>query len=81
MHGAGGAGLASFSLGDPLQEGPCGSGRELDLLPEVWLRRSTELGVCVERASSLAGTGYLWDFGWGMGEGDGAGERLCSPPN
>ena len=23
-------------------------------------------------------TGSLWDFGWGMGEGDGAGERLCS---
>ena len=44
--GAGGAGLARFSLGDPLQEGPCGSRRESDLLPEVWLRRSTELGVC-----------------------------------
>ena len=33
------------------------------------------------QASSLAGTGSLWDFGWGMGEGDGAGERLCSPPS
>ena len=33
--GAGGAGLALFSLGDPLQEGPCGSGRESDPLPEV----------------------------------------------
>ena len=26
--GAGGAGLARFSLGDPLQEGPCGSGSQ-----------------------------------------------------
>ena len=33
------------------------------------------------RASSLEGTGSLWDFGWGMGEGDGSGERLCSPPS
>ena len=81
MHGAGGAGLDRFSLGDPLQEGPCGSGRESDPLLEVWLRRSTELGVCAEGASSLAGTGSLWDFGWGMGEGDGTGERLCSLPN
>ena len=24
-------------------------------------------------------TGSLWDFGWGMGEGDGAGRHLCSP--
>ena len=55
--------------------------RESDQLLEFWLRRSTELGVCVEQASSLAGTGSLWDFGWGMGEGDGAGERLCSQPN
>ena len=38
-----------------------------------------QLGVCLERASSLAGTGSLWDFGWGMGEGDVAGKRLCSP--
>ena len=36
------------------------------------------------QASSLAGTGSLWDFGWGMGEGDegdGAGECLCSSPS
>ena len=45
---------------------------------EGWIRRSTELGV---RASSLTGTGSLWDFGWGMGEGDGSGEHLCSPPS
>ena len=38
-------------------------------------------GVCVVQASSLTGIGSLWDFGWGMGEGDGAGERLCSPPS
>ena len=39
------------------------------------------LGVCEVQASSLAGTGSLWDFGWGMGEGDGAGKHLCSPPS
>ena len=43
--------------------------------------QSTALGVCVVQASSLAGTGSLWDFGWGLGGGDGAGERLCFPPN
>ena len=36
---------------------------------------------CAVQASSLAGTGSLWDFGWGMGEGNGAGERLCFPPS
>ena len=71
--GAREAGLAGFSLGDPFQEGSCGSGRESDLLLEGWLCRSTALGDCTEQASSLAGTGSLWDFGWGMGEGDGAG--------
>ena len=77
--GAGGAGLASFSFGDPLREGPCGSGRESDLSPEGWIRRSTALSVCEVQASFLAGTGSLWYFAWGMGEGDGAGECLCSP--
>ena len=51
--------------------------------PEGWIHRSTVLGVCAVhvQASSLTGTGSLWDFGWGMGEGDGAGEHLCSPPS
>ena len=40
----------------------------------------TALGVCTVQASFLEGTGSLWDFGWGMGEGDGAGKCLCSPP-
>ena len=78
--GAGGAGSACLSFGDPLQEGPCGSGRE-SVPQEGWIHRSTALGVCEVQASSLTGTGSLWDFGWGMGEGDGAGERLCSPPS
>ena len=76
--GAAGAGSARFSLGDPLQEGPFSTGRESDLLLEVWIRRSTALGVCAVQASSLAGTGSLLDFGWEMGEGDGAGECLSS---
>ena len=79
--GAGGAGSAHFSFSDPLWEGPCGSGRESDPPPEVWICRSPALGVCTVPASSLAGTGSLWDFGWGMGKGDGAGEGLCSPPS
>ena len=78
--GAGGAGSACFSFRDPLREGPCGTRRESDPL-EGWIRRSTGLGVCVVRASSLVGTGSLWDFGCEMGAGDGAGECLCSPPS
>ena len=39
------------------------------------------LGVCMVQAISLAGTGFLWDLGWGMGEEDGDGQRLCSLPN
>ena len=53
---------------------------------EGWLHRSTALGVCAEQASFLAGTGSLWDFGRGMGEGDGASSafvpcqtNLCRP--
>ena len=79
--GAGGAGSARFSLGDPLREGLCGTGRESDPLPEGWIRRSTALGVRKVQASALAGTSSLWDFGWSMGEGDGAVERLCSLSN
>ena len=37
--------------------------------------------VCTVQASSVMGTGFLWDFGWGMGEGDGASQRLCSLPS
>ena len=77
--GAGGVGSASFSFGDPLLEWTCRTRRESDPL-EGWIHRSTALDVCRVQASSLAGTGCLWDFGWGMGEGDGAGEHLCSPP-
>ena len=65
--GAGGSGSVRFSFGDLLQEGPCSTGRESDLPPEGWICRSTVLGVCAVQASSLAGTGSLWDFGWGMG--------------
>ena len=72
--------LFRFSFGDPLREGPRGTGRESDP-PEGWIRRSTAFGVCWVQASSLAGTSSLWDFGWEMGKGDGAGERLCSPPS
>ena len=55
-------------------------GRQADP-SEGWIHRSTALGVCMVQASSVMGTGSLWDFGWGMREGDGAGERLRSRPN
>ena len=82
----GGAGSVRFSFRDLLREGPCSTRRESGGVarrdpPEGWIRRSTALGFCVVQASSLAGTGSLWDFGWGMGEGDGAGEHLCSLPS
>ena len=31
------------------------------------------------QASLVTGTGSLWSFGWGMGEGNGACQHLCSP--
>ena len=35
---------------------------------------------CLRRASKFPGRNWFpLDFGWGMGEGDGAEERLCSP--
>ena len=63
--GVGRAGSAGFSFGDSIWEGPCSSGRESDLPPEGWIRRSTALGVCTVQASSLTRTSSLWDFGWG----------------
>ena len=79
--GAGRACSARFSFGDLPPEGPCGTGSESDPPLEGWICRSTVLGVCTVQASSLTGTSSLWDFGWGMGEGDGAGECVCFPPS
>ena len=79
--GAGEAGSAHFSFSDPLWKGPWGNSKESAPQLEVWVRSSTALGVCVVQASSLARTGFLWDFGWGMGEGDGVGEYIFSQPN
>ena len=39
------------------------------------------VGHLLGQASSVTVTGSLWNFGWGMGEGDGAGQCLCSLPN
>ena len=38
---------------------------------------------CLLGASKFFDGNYhsLRDFGWGMGEGDGAGKSLCSPPS
>ena len=78
--GAGGAGLACFAVGGPLWEGPCSARREAGPW-EGWIYRSTALGVCAMQASLVMGTGSLWNFSWGMGEGDDAGQRFCSPPS
>ena len=76
--GAGGAGSAPLAIGGSLQEGPCSTGREAGPL-EGWIHRSTALGVCVVQASLVMGTGSLWNFVSGVGEGDGACQCLCSP--
>ena len=60
--GAGGAGLAHFAIGGPLQEGPCRTGMEAGLLEE-WIHRITALGICEVQANLVMGTGSLWNFG------------------
>ena len=77
--GVGGAGSAHFAFGGPLWEGPCSTRREADP-SEGWICRSTALGVCSVQAISVMGTGFLWDFGWGMGEGDGQGRQSFPAP-
>ena len=74
-----GAGGAGFAISGPLREGTCSTRREAGP-SEGWIHRSTALGVGVVQASSVTETGSLWDFSWGMGEGDGVGQCLCSPP-
>ena len=76
--GAGGAGLACFVVSGPLREGPCSTRREAGP-SEGWIHRNIALGVCVVQASLVTGTGSLWNFGWGMGDGNGACQHLCSP--
>ena len=76
--GAEGACLTSFAIGGPLREVTCSSGREAGP-SEGLIHRSTAWGVCVVQASLVMRTGSLWNFGWGMGEGDGTCQRLCSP--
>ena len=78
--GAGGAGLASFAMGGPLGEGPCSTRRET-APSEGWIHRSTVLGVCAVQARSVTGTGSLWGFSCGMGEGDGTSQSICYPPS
>ena len=76
--GAGGADSVCFAFGGLLWVGPCSTGTRREADPsEGWIHRSKAL----VQASSVRGNGSLWDFGWGMGEGDGASQRLCSPPS
>ena len=74
--GAGGVGLAHFAVGGPLWEGPCSTRMEADP-SEGWIHKSTALCVSMVQASSVMGTGSLWDFSWGMGQGDGVSQCLC----
>ena len=76
--GTRGARLACFAISGPLQEGPCSTRREADL-SEGWIHRRTTLDVCAVQASSVMGMCSLWNFIWGMGEGDGTCQCLCSP--
>ena len=62
---AGGAGLACFAVGGPLQEGPCS--REAGP-SEGWIHRSTALGVCSVQASS-ARIWFPLEFQLGDGRG------------
>ena len=64
MHRGGRGRLAPFAIGDPLWEEPCSTGREADP-SEGWIHRSTVLHVHLVQASSVMGTGSLWDFDWG----------------
>ena len=65
----------------PCRRGPgAPGGRQADP-SEGWIHRSTALGVCAVQASLVTGIGSLWDFGWGVGEGDGACQCLCSLPS
>ena len=45
---------------------------------ERWIYRSTTLGICPLQASSVMETGSLWNFSWGMGEGNCPCQCLCS---
>ena len=74
--GAGGAGSARFSLGDLLWEGPCGTGSQTR-----WRDGSAEAQLWVFVRCVPVPWQKLVPFGWWIGEGDGAGKHLCSPPS
>ena len=61
----------------PCRRGPAApeGGRTLG----AWTHTSTALGVCTVQASSVRGSGSLWNFYCGMGEGEGTCQCLCSP--
>ena len=76
--GVGGADLALFAVDGLLGEGPCSTRREAGP-SEGWIHRSTALGLCRMQTSLVTRTGSLWNFGWGMGEGNVACQGLCYP--
>ena len=77
MHRVGGAGLARFAVVVPCGRGPAApGGRQTQWRVDPQKHRVGSLAV---QASSVMGTVSLWNFGWGMGEGDGASQSFCSP--
>ena len=63
----------------PCWRGPATQGGRQACWLERWIHRSTALGICEVQASSVMGTSSLWNFTWGMGEGNGGCQHLCSP--
>ena len=61
----------------PCRRGPAAPGGR----QTCWRDGSTEaaLGICTVQASLVTGAGSLWNFGRGMGEGNGAPQHVCSP--
>ena len=76
--GAGGQAQLVFPLEIHFRRGP---GHREGVRPAGGMDPQKHSVGCLRGKNSLTGTGSLWDFGWGMGEGDGTGESLCSPPN
>ena len=73
------AGSAQFAVGGSLREGPCSTRRE-ECRPVQEMDLQKHSIGCLCSASKFGdATGSLWEFGSGMAEGDGAGERPCSP--
>ena len=76
MHKSGRAGLAHFAIRVPSRRGPAALGGRQTIQRDDPQKHSFG---CLHSASTFGeGTGFFWNFGCRMGEGDGAGQCLCS---